>query len=85
MPYFLCGIMEVCTGILRGLGRSMLSMFISLVGACLLRVVWLWTVFPMFYTMEAISLSYPFTWIVTALTAFTFIQILLRGLLKHRK
>ncbi len=85
IPYFLCGIMEVCTGVLRGLGRSVLSMLISLVGVCLLRVVWLWTVFPMFYTMEAISISYPFTWIVTALTAFTFIQVILRGILKHRK
>lgn len=83
IPYFLCGIMEVCTGVLRGLGRSMLSMFISLIGACFLRVVWIWTVFPLFYTIECISISYPVTWIVTALVAFAFIQVILYRIKKY--
>ena len=84
LPYFLCGMMEVCTGVLRGLGRSMLSMLISLVGACLLRIIWIWTVFPLFYTMEIISLGYPITWIITTLTAYSFIQVILRHIVKNK-
>lgn len=82
-PYFLCGCMEVCTGVLRGLGKSLTSTVISLIGACLLRVVWLWTVFPASQTLETIFISYPITWIATTLTAFTVIQILLSKLLRN--
>ena len=81
-PYFLCGLMEVCTGVLRGLGKSFTSTVISLVGACLLRVVWLLTVFPAYPTLEIIFVSYPITWLVTTAAAFAIIQILLKGILR---
>ena len=83
-PYFLCGLMEVCTGVLRGLGKSITSTVISLIGACLLRVVWLWTVFPASQTLETIFISYPITWIATTLTAFVMIQVLLKKMLKDK-
>lgn len=83
--YFLCGFMDVCSGVLRGLGKAIVSTVITLVGACLLRVVWLWTVFPLKQTLEVIFVSYPITWIVTALTAFTVIQILLKKLVKKEE
>ncbi|MBQ8657941.1 MAG: MATE family efflux transporter [Clostridia bacterium] len=66
LPYFLCGIMEVGSGVLRGLGNSVSSMVISLVGSCLLRVVWLLTVFPAYPTIATIYLCYPITWALTA-------------------
>ena len=83
-PYFLCGLMEVCTGVLRGLGKSLTSTVISLIGACLLRVVWLWTVFPQSQTLETIFVSYPITWIVTNIAAFIVIRLTLRKLLRER-
>ena len=43
--YFLCGLMEVGTGAIRGLGRSFLPMIVSLIGSCALRIVWIYTVF----------------------------------------
>ncbi len=84
-PYFLCGLMEVCTGVLRGLGKSMTSTVISLIGACLLRVVWLWTVFPKSQTLETIFVSYPITWIVTNIAAFIVIQVSLRKILRAKR
>ena len=45
--YFLCGIMDVIVGSLRGMGYSMMPMLISLTGACLFRVIWIFTVFQM--------------------------------------
>ena len=83
LSYPLCGLMDVCSGVLRGMGKAIVSTVISLVGACLLRLVWLWTVFPARPTLEIIFLSYPITWIITVVCAFTMIQILLRRHLKR--
>jgi len=85
IPYFLCGIMDICTGVLRGMGKSVTSMLISLIGACLLRIIWLWTVFPSSQTLQTIFISYSVTWIITALTAFIMIQVLLKRALSCEK
>ncbi|MBR2441816.1 MAG: polysaccharide biosynthesis C-terminal domain-containing protein [Clostridia bacterium] len=84
MPYFLCGLMDVCSGVLRGMGKAIVSTAISLVGACLLRVVWLWTVFPSYPTLEIIFISYPITWTITTVCAFIMIQVLVSKLLKKQ-
>lgn len=69
IPYFLCGMMEVSSGVLRGLGRSFTSMIISLLGSCVLRILWLSFVFPYYPTLEIIFISYPITWLITMSTA----------------
>lgn len=67
VPYALCGLMDVMTGALRGLGSSLLPAVIALAGACGLRLVWIATVFqiPRYHTFEFLFLSYPLSWIVT--------------------
>ena len=65
--YFLCGLMEVMCGMVRGLGKSWLPMFVTGVGACLSRIVWIYTVFRSFHTPEILYLSYPMSWILTLL------------------
>ena len=65
--YFLCGIMEVMCGMVRGLGKSWLPMFVTGVGACLSRIIWIYTVFQAVHTPEILYLSYPLSWILTAL------------------
>ena len=62
---FLCGIMEVMCGMVRGLGKSWLPMFVTGVGACLSRIVWIYTVFQIWHTPEVLYLSYPMSWILT--------------------
>ena len=64
--YFLCGMMDVVSGALRGLGHSVMPAVITLIGVCVLRVVWVCTVFPLHPTMGNLMLSYPITWAVTA-------------------
>lgn len=71
LPYFLCGLMEVGSGILRGLGKSSLSMIIYVIGTCILRIVWLETVFPLFVTLESIYICYGISWIVTAAVLYS--------------
>lgn len=67
LPYFLCGVMEVIMGIMRGLGYAITPMVVSLSGACLFRIVWIATLFAWFPTQSVLLLSYPVSWILTAL------------------
>ena len=63
--YCLCGMMDVMVGVLRGMGHSLLPMFVSLTGACLFRIVWIMTIFQQIRTLECLYWSYPFSWAVT--------------------
>lgn len=65
--YFICGLMDVGTGALRGMGASFLSMLISVLGICVFRVGWNWTIFqiPEFHTLECLYISYPISWMLT--------------------
>ena len=65
--YLLCGIMDVLGGSMRGMGYSFVPMIVSLVGACGLRILWIFTVFQWHRSLFVLYLSYPITWILTAL------------------
>ena len=64
--YFLCGIMDCMVGSLRGLGYSVIPMFVSLTGACGFRVLWVFTVFAAYRSLDVLYLSYPVSWAITA-------------------
>ena len=64
--YFICGVMDTMVGALRGMGYSMVPMFVSLTGACAFRVIWIFTVFVMYRSLETLYISYPVSWIITA-------------------
>lgn len=73
-PYFLCGVMEIIMGIMRGLGYAITPMIVSLSGACLFRILWLATAFAWFPTQEVLLASYPISWILTsAIHALTYV------------
>ena len=82
-PYFLCGLMDVMVGQLRGVGYSIMPMIVSLTGACLLRVVWIYTVFAANPTLEVLYISYPISWFVTFATHFVCYMIWGRKRLKR--
>ncbi|MBQ9802923.1 MAG: MATE family efflux transporter [Clostridia bacterium] len=85
IPYFLIAFMEVGCGVVRGLGKSMSSAVISLLGACVLRVVWIFTVFRANPTLEVIYFSYPLSWALTAIAQFLCAALALRQLVKTRR
>ena len=68
--YALCVIMEVPVGTMRGMGRGVLPVIVSLIGACGFRILWIMTVFKMYPTLETLYISYPVSWILTALAQF---------------
>jgi len=75
--YFGCPIMEVASGALRGMGKSMTSTAVSVLGVCGVRIMWLFTAFVAWHTLPVLYISYILSWLLTAaghLTAF-FIQL----------
>lgn len=65
VPYFLCGMMDVAVGAMRGMGCAILPMLVSLTGACLFRVIWIYTIFQRIHTLECLYYSYPISWSLT--------------------
>ncbi|OUN61291.1 MATE family efflux transporter [Faecalitalea cylindroides] len=66
VPYFLCGMMDVFVGSLRGMGYSVMPMLVSLTGACLFRIVWIFTIFATHRSLFVLYFSYPVSWALTA-------------------
>ena len=63
--YFVCGIMDLVSGFLRGMGYSMMPTLVSLTGVCGLRVLWIFTVFAWNRSLFMLYLSYPISWVIT--------------------
>lgn len=63
--YMLCGMMDVSCGALRGLGKGMVPMAVSLLGACAFRILWVYTVFAVQPTLPCLYISYPVSWVIT--------------------
>lgn len=80
IPYFLLGLMDVSTGILRGYGASVAPMIISILGVCGVRIGWIYTIFqiPAYHTPQWLYISYPVSWLLTFVIQLTFLLVLLR-------
>ena len=67
LPYCLFAIQDVITGVLRGLGASFISMLLSVLGICGIRILWIYTIFqiPQFHTQSVLYMSYPLSWVIT--------------------
>lgn len=68
-PYFLCGLMDVMTGMIRGMGSSIAPMLICVLGVCGFRIAWIYTIFqmPAYHTLEVLYSSYAISWAATFL------------------
>lgn len=65
LSYFLCGVMDVMVGSIRGMGYSIMPMIVSLMGACIFRIIWIFTIFRVINTPECLYYSYPISWLLT--------------------
>ncbi len=83
--YFLCGIMDVLVGSIRGLGYSVIPMIVSLLGACGLRILWIFTVFKLMPTLTTLYISYPVSWGITLMVHFLCFKILYNKIQDERR
>lgn len=80
--YFLCGLMEVGCGAMRGMGSAFIPMISSVIGTCVVRIAWIYTVFAAFPTIGVLYLSYPVSWFLTAAAHYVSCVILFRRIKK---
>jgi len=66
LTYFLCGLMDIPVGSLRGLGKSTIPMVVSILGMVVFRIIWILTVFKYNHELWVLYISYPISWIITA-------------------
>lgn len=65
VTYFMCGLMDLFPGALRGMGYSAAPMVLSIVGTVGTRIVWIFFVFPKQRSLDILFISYPASWLVT--------------------
>lgn len=80
--YFLCGVLDTINGALRGIGASLSPMIISILGVCVFRVVWIYTIFNSIPTPQCLFSSYPISWILTGTVEAIIFFIILRKYIK---
>ncbi len=79
-PYVFCGLMDVMTGIMRGMGSSIAPMLITVLGVCGMRIGWIFTIFrmPQYHSLSSLYISYPISWTVTFIAQIVCFFILCR-------
>lgn len=80
LPYFLCGLMDVTTGLIRGLGSSVVPMLITIAGVVGIRIAWIFFVFriPRYHSLKSLYISYSISWCLTFLAELLVFILLLR-------
>ena len=63
--YFICGLMDLYPGAMRGMGYSTVPMILSVIGTVGLRIFWIYCVFPAHHALDVLFISYPLSWILT--------------------
>ena len=81
--YFLSGIQDVYSGGIKGFGRSTVAMVNGIVGVCLTRLIYIWTVFAHWPTFDVLFAVYPVSFAVTALLMCVTFYILYRRILRE--
>lgn len=66
VSYCVSAFMDCTIAASRGLGRSLGPMVIVVLGSCVFRIVWVYTVFAHFHTIASLYLLYVFSWSITA-------------------
>lgn len=91
LPYFIYGMMDVMVGVLRGLGYSLMPMIVSILGVCVFRVVWIYTVFNQvadfteWTQLHYLYISYLISWILTLIVHFITYKVIYGKILKKEK
>lgn len=83
VTYFMCGLMDLFPGALRGMGHSAVPMILSVIGTVGTRIVWIFMIFPKHRSLDILFISYPASWIITIILQVICFWIVRKRL--HRK
>ncbi|MBP3755016.1 MAG: MATE family efflux transporter [Lachnospiraceae bacterium] len=82
--YFSFILIEVCHGVLRGMGNATGPMIISVFGVCGIRILWIFTAFRTYRTMTVLMTSYPISWGISSAISLLYLIICLRRMKKEK-
>ena len=81
--YFMSGLLDIVTSTLRGMGISLFPAIVTMCGICVLRVIWVHTIFKHYQTLASVYISYPISWtlvaVINGILLFVVLQKLVRG------
>ncbi|MDE6408460.1 MAG: MATE family efflux transporter [Anaeroplasmataceae bacterium] len=70
--YFLSAFMDATIAALRGLGKTIIPAILLILGSCVFRIIWVYTIFAHFKTIPALYLLYPASWILTSISVILY-------------
>lgn len=88
LTYFLCGLMDLFPGAMRGMGHSLVPMILSIIGTVGMRIVWIFWVFPQNRSLDILFISYPASWVLTIVLqviCFIFVRKRVGNIIKEAK
>lgn len=65
VTYFMCGLMDLFPGAMRGMNFSLGPMILSIIGTVGTRIVWIYGIFPSHRSLDILFISYPASWLLT--------------------
>lgn len=83
VPYGLCGIMDTLPGCMRGMGYSTVPMLIHLFGVVIFRFIWMGTIYVKYPSVICLILSFPISWVITALLQFIALMVVRKKVRKE--
>ena len=75
---WLTNIYEITSGCLRGMGHSTLPTVIILLGCCVLRIIWVYTIFAAYQDFAVLMNVYPVSWLITSIATLIAYYIIRR-------
>ena len=80
--YFVSGLLDIVTSTLRGMGISLFPAIVTMCGVCVLRVIWINTIFKHYQTLASVYISYPISWTLVAVINAVLLVVVLRKLIR---
>ena len=75
LPIFITYItIEILSGVLQGMGDALVPTIITILGVCVIRVVWIYTMVPVYHSMETVMASYPISWTISTIAFFLYFE-----------
>ncbi len=83
--YFLSTFMDSAVAASRGLGKTLVPTILVIIGSCIYRIIWIYTIFRYFETVESLYLLYPTSWFLTSILECTYFAIIYTRIFKKNK
>ena len=81
--YAFSAFMDTPIAAARGLGKTVIPTILVIMGSCVFRIIWIYTVFAYFKSIPSLYLLYIFSWMITAVTEIIYFIIIYKKAIKH--